>query len=69
MRYSIIVKPLSGKQELIMQEEPWVAFLKSPAQDNKANLELVKLLKKATGKQWRIVSGLTSKRKVVELIE
>ena len=67
MRINVVVKPLSGKQEIVKKSDHWVVFLKSPAQDNKANIELVKLLRKKTKKVCRIVSGLTSKKKVVKL--
>ncbi|MBI4145160.1 YggU family protein [Candidatus Woesearchaeota archaeon] len=41
----------------------------APAQDNKANILLLKFLKKQLGKQVRLVSGATSRDKVVEIVE
>ena len=41
--------------------------LKSLAKDNKANMELVKVLKKYFGKTVRLKSGFASKKKIVEV--
>ena len=46
MKIKIKVKPNSGKQEVIKQDDFYSIKLKSSAQDNKANIELIKLLKK-----------------------
>jgi uncharacterized protein (TIGR00251 family) len=37
----------------------------APAEDNKANIELLKFLRRLTKKDVRLVSGATSKNKVV----
>ena len=42
--------------------------VKAPAVKNKANLELIKFLSKLTKKRVNIVSGLTSKTKVIEFV-
>jgi len=41
--------------------------VKSAPQDGKANTEIVKELRRLTGKDARILSGLKSKKKVIEI--
>ena len=68
MRIKIKVKPNSGRQEIEkISEEEYKVFLKSPPEDNKANKELVKLLKKEFKRDIKIVSGSTSRKKLVEI--
>ena len=62
------VKPNSKKQEIIeINENELIVFLKHPAFNNKANIELIKLLKKYFSKEVKIIKGLKSKYKIVEL--
>ena len=64
----IKAKPHSGKQEMIKEDEThFIACLKSPPEDNKANIELTKLLKKHFNKPAKIKSGFTSRNKTIEL--
>ena len=65
----VIVKAGSGKSEVVGTDEKGTlrVNLKSPPQDNKANLELIKLLSKHFGRQATIKSGHTSKRKLIIL--
>ena len=42
-----------------------VVAVRAPAEDNKANIELIKFLSKKFGADVRIVRGLKSKNKVV----
>jgi len=68
MRINIKVKPNSGRQELIkLSSDAYLANIKSPPEKNKANIELIKLIKKEFGKQAKIIKGLSSKNKVVEI--
>lgn len=41
----------------------------APAEDNKANIELLKFLRRLTKKDVRLISGATSKNKVVAFID
>jgi len=68
MRLNIKVQPSSGRQEIkkISQNE-YKVFLKKSPEDNKANKELTKLLKKYFKKDIKIIKGFTSKQKVVEI--
>ncbi|MDP2672913.1 MAG: DUF167 domain-containing protein [Nanoarchaeota archaeon] len=67
MKIKIKIKPNSGKQEIIKNEEDYIVCLKSAPENNKANMELVKLLKKYFKKEVKIKSGLTSRNKIVEI--
>ena len=67
MRVEITVSPSSRKFLVYIKNGVVRANLRSPPEDNKANLELIKELKRATGADVQIVSGLKSKRKVVEI--
>jgi len=67
MKIKIKVKPNSKEQSIEKQEDYYSVKLKKPAQDGKANIELMKLLKKHFKKDVKIKSGLNSRNKVVEL--
>lgn len=68
MIISVVVVPGSGRQRIEESEEGLKVWLKSPADKGKANKELVKLLSKHFGKTARIKSGLTSKKKRIEVM-
>jgi uncharacterized protein (TIGR00251 family) len=63
------VKSSSGKQEITKEGESYLVYLKSPPEDNKANVELLKLLHNYFKAKVRIKSGLTSKNKIIEISE
>jgi uncharacterized protein len=67
-RIKVIVKPNSKKNELFYDEESkqYRINIKAKPENNKANIELIKFLSKRFGKV-KIVSGLTSKKKVIEI--
>lgn len=68
MIINIKVKPNSKEQSIEEGEEGFIVRVKSPAQDNKANKELIKLLKKHfNAKKVRIKSGFSSRNKKVEV--
>jgi len=64
MIINVKVKPNSKESRIVKENNSYIAFLKSPAEDNKANIELTKLIKKKFG-NGRIIKGLKSKEKVV----
>ena len=68
MKINIKVYPDSGKQDIKKEGGNYKVYLKKRPEKGKANLELIKLLKKEFGKNVRIIKGKTSKRKMVELI-
>ncbi len=68
MKIKIKVKPNSGKEEILkINDNEFFVYLKKPAQEGKANLELLKLLKKYFKKNVRIKSGFSSREKIVEI--
>jgi len=68
MIIEVKVKPNSKKQEIEkISNNKYVVSLKKPAEDNKANIELIKLMKKHTGKNIKIIKGLKSKNKIIEV--
>jgi uncharacterized protein (TIGR00251 family) len=67
-RLNIRVKPGSGKQSIeSVGNKSYKVSLKSLAVDNKANLELIKLMKKHLKKNIKIIKGFKSKDKVIEV--
>lgn len=70
MIIDVKVKPNSGKEEIrqISQNE-YAVFLKKPAKNNKANIELLKVLQRHFKKKIKIKSGFTSKNKIIEVID
>ena len=70
MIIKVKVKPNSGKQEVKkIGDAEYIVSLKKPAEDNKANIELVKLLKKHFSDDINIIKGLKIKNKVVKIGE
>ena len=68
MIIKIKVRPNSAKQEMIkISENEYKISLKEKAEDNKANKELIKLLKKYFKKDTKIIKGMKSRDKIVEI--
>lgn len=66
----VSVKTNSGKQEVVkISNDEFKVFLKSVPENNKANLELLKVLKKYFKKEVKIKSGFSSRKKSVEVLE
>ncbi len=62
------MKPNSGKEEIQkISDDEFVVFLKKPAEDNKANLELLKLMKKYFHREVLLLRGLKSRTKILEI--
>ena len=69
MIINIKVRPNSDEQSVEkLNEANYIVKLKSKPEKGKANKELINLLRKHFKKQVRIVKGLTSKNKIVEII-
>ena len=67
----ILVKTNCPKNRILGFDEKRGALkveIKAPPEDNKANIEIVKLFKREYGKEVEIVSGLKSKQKVLRFI-
>lgn len=68
MIIKIKVYPKSGREEIIkISENSYKVYLKKPADDNKANIELIKLLRKHFKKNINIIKGLKSRDKIIEV--
>ncbi len=68
MIIKVNVKTNSDKQKIEkISELQYKANLKSLPENNKANKELLKLLKRKFGKQARIIKGKKSRKKVIKL--
>ena len=68
-RFEVHAKPNSKHAKISFDEKSgsFSAELKSRPENNMANIELLKLLRKNYKKNFRIVSGMKSKRKIVEI--
>jgi len=69
--FNVIVRPPSSKNEILDFDEGRQAFriaIKAPPEDGKANKELLRFLKKETGRTAEIVSGHTSRKKLIRLV-
>ena len=69
-KFKVIVSANAKSNEIISFDESrndYKISIKARAEDNKANIELMKFLSKTTKKKARIVSGLRSREKIVEL--
>ncbi|HLF54372.1 MAG TPA: DUF167 domain-containing protein [Candidatus Nanoarchaeia archaeon] len=69
-KVKILVKPNSKKTEVLGWDEERKAFrvaVAAPAEDNKANIAVIKFFSKLTGKPVRILTGLKSKEKIIAL--
>jgi len=74
MIINVKVKTSSGKQEVVKDDKEdkgdfYTVCLKSAPENNKANVELVKLLQRYFKSEVKIKSGLRSKNKVVEVLK
>ena len=67
MIIKVKVKTNAGKSEVNKKEGDFVVYLKSSPENNKANLELVKLMKKFFKKDVKIVKGFKNRNKILEV--
>lgn len=66
--FKIIVKPNSNRNELLGYDKERGAYrvnIKAKAEDNKANIEVIKFLSKLLKKRVKIIKGLKSKEKII----
>ncbi len=70
MIISIRVHSSSGRQKIMKKSEgEFEVYLKSRRENNKANIELIKVLEKYFGKQIKIKRGKTLNKKIIEVID
>ena len=71
MKIHVKVKPNSKKQDIVeFGNYRYLVYLTSPAENNEANIELIKLLSKHLGvnpKNIKITFGMTGKDKILEV--
>jgi uncharacterized protein (TIGR00251 family) len=65
----VVVKPKSKNSSIIFDDEKkvYVVCVKSAAENGKANDEVLRLISKMSGKTSKIISGATSKKKLIKL--
>ncbi len=69
MHIRIQVKSNAKKTEILEEQDGFLKIaISSPAQDGKANAELIKFLKKEKGWKATILKGKTSKSKIVSVL-
>lgn len=70
MRITVDVKAEAHEEEVEKLGEDWyLVKVKAPRRRGKANAAVLKLLRKHFGGNARIVTGLTSTRKIIEIEE
>ena len=72
MRIQVKVKPNSRTEEVSQEGDSFIVKVKEPPKEGKANQAVIKLLAEHFGvakSRVRILSGLKSKNKVVEVVE
>jgi len=72
MKIQVKVKPNSRSEEISREGDSFIAKVKEPPKEGKANQAVIKLLAEHFGvpqSQVRILSGFRSKNKVVEVEE
>lgn len=62
---TIKVRPNSPEFKIEKEENRIIINCQSPPENNEANREIIKELKKLTGKKIKIIRGLTSKKKSI----
>ncbi|MEK6925951.1 MAG: DUF167 domain-containing protein [Nanoarchaeota archaeon] len=68
MKIKVKVKPKSGRQEVEkISEKEYFVYLKSSPEENKANVELCKLLQRYFKREVRIKSGYANRNKIIEV--
>ncbi len=68
---AIIVRPNASKNEIKEYDKNRKAYrvnIKASPENNKANIEIIKFFSKLSGKQVKIISGHTSKKKILQFI-
>lgn len=70
MKVQVKVKPNSKTEELVQEGDSFIARVKEPPKEGKANQAVIKLLAQHFGislSQVRITSGFNSRNKVIEI--
>ena len=65
---TIFVKANSRKNKLVFEKEQFIVHISEKAQNNKANIALVRFLSKLLNSDVKIVCGFRLKRKVIKIV-
>ena len=68
---NVILKPNSKQNKIVefdKEKNVYKIEVKALAHENKANLELIKFLSKSLKKKVRIIKGMKSREKVLEIL-
>ncbi len=68
--FKVIIKPNSSRNEILSYDQERGAYrinIKARAEDNKANIEVIKFLSRSLKKRVGIVKGFKSKEKVINV--
>ncbi|MCX6710355.1 MAG: DUF167 family protein [Candidatus Woesearchaeota archaeon] len=68
--FEVHARPSSGRLEFSYDEDKKavIAFLKAPPKGGKANSELLRALSKISGKKFEIISGASSRNKIIKAV-
>jgi uncharacterized protein (TIGR00251 family) len=72
MRIQVKVKPNSKTEELSREGDSFIAKVKEPPREGKANQSVIKLLAEhfgVTQSQVRILSGFRNRNKIIEVVK
>jgi len=70
MKIHIKIHPSSSQEKVVkISEDEYGVWIKEKPINGKANIYLEKYLKKYFGKSVRIISGFSSKNKIIEIEE
>jgi len=67
MKIKIKVKLNQPKTEILEKKDIWKLNLKAKPEQGKANLEIIKFFSKMFKKRVKIIRGLKSKNKILEI--
>ena len=70
MKVQVKVKPNSKTEELVQEGDSFIAIVKEPPKEGKANQAVIKLLAQHFNiprNQVRITNGLRSRNKIIEI--
>ncbi len=69
MNFKLKVHANSSQEKIEKIQDGFEAWIKEKPIDGKANSAIIKLFKKLLGKRIKIISGLSSSRKIIEVTD
>lgn len=67
-KYDILVKAKNSKSEIVIEQDKIIVKVKSIPENNKANLEIVKLFKKQLNLNVKIIKGFKTNKKIIIIL-